>query len=899
MHRFRRLARLAGTRFTSLASAVAASAAVAVPAALAAPGPDPGPDPGPGQLTATSPTVDYAPTFTGNGLLGVRVPATGQGYAPGSVPALSELAGFYAQPSGGVQQRASIPTWSTLSFSDGGQAFSLSAGTTTGWRQTLDLRTGVVTTRARWSAPDGHVTDLAYAVLADRALSHIGLVRLTLTPHWSGTASVTDLIDGTPATLSTQTGKGWAAHTDWVSIQAQGTGITVGLASRLGLSADIRPATTEVDQSTPQSVGQQLTFPVRAGRTYVIAKYVGVESSQDAVDPRAAAQHQAAGADRSGFARLLRANDAAWAKLWAGRIDVLGDPGLAAAVSASEFYLWSSIRPGIAWSISPAGLSSNGYNGHIFWDAETWMFPALVAQHPDLAAGIDAYRYARLRAAEQHAATTGYAGARFPWESALDGTEQIPPPSFVNSEGIYEQHITADVALAQWQYFLATGDRRWLATRGWPVLSKAAAFWASRATLGSDGAYHIDGVTGPDEDNPDVNDEVYTNVAAAGTLQDAINAARVLRVSVPASWASIAARLVVPTDSRQGIHPEFSGYLGQQVKQADVTLLQYPWGDPMPAGIAQGDLDYYVPRTDPGGPSMTDAISSIDSAALGSPGCASYVYTERSYEPFIRDVFDQFSETRSGGAFTFTTGIGGFLQEFLYGYSGLRLGSTTVSLAPSLTGQLGGIVLRDLAWHGRLFTVAIGPRTSTVTLQRGSAMRIGTPAGARRLTRRHALILATRRPDLIATSDTVRCGAATASSSQPGAPPLAAVDGSPATDWAPVSLPATLTVPVAGGAGATISHATLQWGQEWIPAFLPNAGGPPVPVLTLRAADYAIQVSIDGRTWRTVATVTGRVTGTEDTVTFAPTRAVYVRVQITGAAGDQLPLLDELAVPRG
>src|SRR5437588_9296318 len=94
-------------------------------------------------LTATSPGGSYAPTFTGNGLLGVRVPPAGQGYAPGTVPSQSELAGFYAQPPSGVQQRANIPSWSTLSLVDGGTPFSLSAGTTSGWRQSIDLRTGV------------------------------------------------------------------------------------------------------------------------------------------------------------------------------------------------------------------------------------------------------------------------------------------------------------------------------------------------------------------------------------------------------------------------------------------------------------------------------------------------------------------------------------------------------------------------------------------------------------------------------------------------------------------------------------------------------------------------------------------------------------------------------------
>jgi len=159
-------------------------------------------------LLATDTGPMYAPTFTGNGELGVRVPPVGEGYAGGSVPAVSELAGFYAQPPGGVQQRANIPTWSTLSYSDGGQAFALSAGHIDHWRQSINLRTGVIMTSAQWTAPDGHVTDLSYQVLTDRARQDVGLVRLVLTPRWTGTATVSDTIDGAPATMSTQVGKG-------------------------------------------------------------------------------------------------------------------------------------------------------------------------------------------------------------------------------------------------------------------------------------------------------------------------------------------------------------------------------------------------------------------------------------------------------------------------------------------------------------------------------------------------------------------------------------------------------------------------------------------------------------------------------------------------------------------
>jgi trehalose/maltose hydrolase-like predicted phosphorylase len=861
-------------------------------------------------LTANSPGGTYAPTFTGNGMLGVRVPPSGQGYAAGTVPAQSELAGFYGQVSGdpkpanNVQQRANIPTWSTLTFGENGNTFAVPGAGVSGWRQSIDLHTGIVTTTAKWTAPDGHATDLTYQVLTDRANPNVGLVRLQFTPSWSGVATVTDAIDGTADTtatpeLTSQVTKGWnvAARQDWVTLETKGTGIQATLASQLQVSSNVLPTTTQTDQTTDQSVGQQLGFPVQSGQTYTITKYVGVESSQDTADTTTAAQGQAASAAGTGWDSLLAANKSAWAELWSGWIEVRGNRTLATDVNASEFYLWSSTRDGVDWSVSPAGLSSNGYDGHIFWDAETWMYPSLLAQHPDLAAGMDAYRFQRLSEAEQHATATGYAGARFPWESALDGTEQIPPPTSVNSEGLYEQHITADIALAQWQYYLVTANKTWLAQQGWPVLSGAAAFWASRAQLGSDGKYHIDGVTGPDEENPNVNDEAYTNVGAMRTLQDAVAAAQVLGITPPASWSTIASGLVVPVEATLNIHPEFSGYGGQLVKQADVTLLQYPWNYAMPPKLARSDINYYVPRTDPGGPSMSDAVNLIDNAALGTPGCASYVYTERSYQPFIRDVFHQFSETKTGGAFTFMTGIGGFLQEFLYGYSGMRWNSNNVALNPSLNGQIGGVVLHNLQWQGRTFTVAIGQQHTTVTLQSGAPLPIQTPVGVRRVSRGHALMLTTRRPDLIASSDLVRCNPVTASSSQPGAPALAAVDGSSATDWEPTSVRSTLTARIAGLA-SPIRTVTLRWGRQWPAAPAPNVPPPPTPVIVLRPVSYAVLVSNNGHSWRRVAIVSGHAGRVLDTLHLNGVKARFVRIRVRAASSKKLPMLQELTATR-
>jgi hypothetical protein len=367
--------------------------------------------------------------------------------------------------------------------------------------------------------------------------------------------------------------------------------------------------------------------------------------------------------------------------------------------------------------------------------------------------------------------------------------------------------------------------------------------------------------------------------------------------SAPASWTKIANGLVVLYDPGSGVNPEYSGYQGQMVKQADVTMLYYPWQYASSPTSPQADLNYYVPRTDPGGPSMSDAVNSVDTSALGSPGCASYVYTQRSVEPFISDPFDQFSETRTGGAFTFTTGIGGFLQQFLYGYPGLRWSDSSVQLDPSLTSQLGGLVVRDLAWHGTRFTIAIGAATTTVSVRSGPALPVTIRGTSHTITPGTTLTVPTRRPDLMPTTDLARCQPATATSAQPGADPLAAVDGSPATGWQPEQITATFTVPLAHA--AVINRATLEWGRQWPPQPAPNVHPPAGPVKTLRASSYDLVASVNGKNWTVIASITGRTTGTRDVLTFPPVHARYVGVRITAATYNTPPILEQLTVPSG
>jgi F5/8 type C domain-containing protein len=93
-----------------------------------------------------------------------------------------------------------------------------------------------------------------------------------------------------------------------------------------------------------------------------------------------------------------------------------------------------------------------------------------------------------------------------------------------------------------------------------------------------------------------------------------------------------------------------------------------------------------------------------------------------------------------------------------------------------------------------------------------------------------------------------------------------------------------------------VNAATVRWGQQWPEPPGPNQPPAPGPVITVRASDYALQTSMDGHTWTTVAEVHGNTKDTVDKLTFEPTRARYLRVSITKASGATMPMLQELTV---
>ncbi|MGY0492021.1 discoidin domain-containing protein [Streptomyces sp. WG-D5] len=800
--------------------------------------------------------------YVGNGYLGARVPPTGAGYArtggegaktgwPLYTPPYDGafVSGLYGRGPKHTAHReavAALPTWTALDVHAHGETYG-PGSRTTGYRQTLDLRCGVVRTDVTWVHRDGSRTDLTYEVLADRARPHVGAVRLRVTPHWSGTVTVTDRIDDRGARRVTGTGSGPAGkRTAVVGFRTDGSGTEGAVASTLR-----SPGRTHTARRVEGGLGsrQSADFRAAAGHSYDVTKFVGVDTALTSKDPRGDAVRASRRAAAAGWRALRRGHDAAWRQLWAADIETPGRRALQEQLRASQYGLLSSLRPGARDSIAPTGLSSDNYAGMVFWDAETWMFPSLLATRPELAEPVLEYRYRTRGAAADNALRTSQKGLMYPWTSASSGALWKECQSWNPPHCVTQNHLMGDIALAAWQYYQATGDRDWLRERGWPLLKGLATYWSSRATPNEkDGSYSVKDVAGPDEYSNGVDDGVYTNAVAATSLRDATKAARLVGAAAPAEWNRIADRLRIPYDRDRKVFLQYAGYdidKGADIKQADAVLLLYPLGwEPMPKGAAAATLDHYAAHTDRDGPAMTDSVHAVAAAGIGEPGCSAYTFLERASRPFFRGPFGTFSESRgekagAGDALAgtpaqdFLTGKGGFLQVFTHGLTGMRLtDGDAVRLDPMLPPQLArGVNVRGLTWRGRTYDVEIGAEATRVRLTGGAPFAVETPGGRKTVTGA-GLTLPTRRPDLAPTTDAARCKPAEATSEEAGQYAGAAVDGNPATTWRPAKPGASLTVDLGGirpvhrveVAGAEeFRLETSTDGKTWVPF---EAGAP-------------------------------------------------------------------------
>ena len=440
---------------------------------------------------------------------------------------------------------------------------------------------------------------------------------------------------------------------------------------------------------------------LKAGETYRFAVVGTVISSAHTVDAHNEAERLTIYAALERTERLLRRHRADWDKLWASDIVIDGPVEDARAVHSAMYHLYSFAREGTAFSLSPMGLSGLGYNGHVFWDTELWMYPPLLVLHPEIARSLLEFRYRLLDEAKQNAFEHGYKGAMYPWESTTTGQEETPVWALT---GPFQQHISGCVGWAAWQYYLVTKDREWLRTRGWPILKEVADFWASRVERNGPGQYDIDNVIGANEWQENIDNNAFTNGMAKTVLAYAADAAKELGLTPDPDWMLVAANIPILKFS-DGTTRENATYDGVAIKQADVNLLAYPLKVITDPAQIKKDLDYYEPRMAKDGPAMGNAILAVSAARAGDAARAYDLWT-KSFKPNEVPPFGVLAETAGGTNPYFATGAGGFLQATLMGFGGLDITPQgVVQLKTKLPKQWKSLTITGIGSERKTFTV--------------------------------------------------------------------------------------------------------------------------------------------------------------------------------------------------
>jgi trehalose/maltose hydrolase-like predicted phosphorylase len=703
------------------------------------------------RLTATARDLArYYPTYLANGYLSMTTSLRG------TSATLSQAAAVMDYTPEDVSRPAAIPSWNEIDYFDGADWLNtgaVSAATHLGYRQTLDMHAGLLETRYEWRS-SSHATRIAVTSFVSGTEPHLGVTSMELRPAFDGrirlrfTLSVLSrpkrlplarlsaaefsalaraseqagLISGGrrdaiwyPGTVEVADAGGDAGSAMlWIEGKAS-FGRPVALAVAMGLPRTPKPLHAEVTRSS-EGVWLQIEIQVQRGRNYRFSKFAIVSSppwgggvEEDLAAARAARE--------TGFGRLRERQVAAWRELWRTDVRVGGSRELQRKIHSDLFYLLENVAPGTSSAVGACGFSPN-YFGHVFWDNDFWVFPALLLLHPQRALALIEFRQRTLPQALERAAARGFAGAMYPWEAdPWTGAEVTPSFAVANAER--EVHVNGAVALAQWQYYLATLDARWLRERAYPVIAAVADFWASRASFNPlRRRYELLHVTSPEEDYTDVDNEIYTNLVAQRSLLAALSAAARLGVDPHPLWREVGEQLYTPTAGEGGVYHDFDPRTPHDKKTSwmasSLPMLSIPaLGFTAPPEVLRGlfqQAQSAVGQVREKANQMILVMMAIEAATVGeSRSFADLIGGAGGNDPFLRPPFNVRSETPQNDSLYLLSTSGGFLQAFLYGLTGLRIEESGLKaqFPPVLPRELAYLHLVNVHFRGRAYTIRL------------------------------------------------------------------------------------------------------------------------------------------------------------------------------------------------
>lgn len=643
------------------------------------------------------------------------------------------------------------------------EPLDLRYGRTLAHHQVLDLRAGTLRRSTEWESPTGRRIRVSTERLVSFSQRSIAAIRYQVEPLDGAIQLViqSDLLANEPieregndprvaAALRSPLSSEFTSCGDyWAVLVHQTRRSGLRLAAAMDHELDVHAGMRSGIRVEEDLARLTLAVDIGASETLVLTKYLSYDWSGRRSAPALRAQVDAAlsGALQTGWAGLLAEQRAYLDDFWAtADIELDGDPELQQAARFALFHVLQAGARGESRAIPGKGLTGPGYDGHSFWDSESFVLPVLTYTVPEAARDALGWRHSTLDTARARATALGLRGAAFPWRS-INGAEC----SAYWPAGTAAFHVNADVADAVVRYLGATNDEEFAAGPGAELLVETARLWVSVGHHDAHGGFRIDGVTGPDEYSAVVDNNVYTNLMAQRNLFAAADvcdrwpqAARRLEVSDAevASWRGAGEKMVLPYDQMLDIHPQserftehaewdfeatpaesyplllnypyFDIYRKQVVKQADLVLAMHLRGDAFTSGQKARNFAYYEQRTVRDS-SLSACTQAVIAAEVGHLDLAYDYFAEAA----LTDLHDLHRNVRNG---VHIASLAGAWIATVAGFGGMRDHDQTLSFAPRLPPKLTRISFR-MCYRDSRFAVEIRAAEATYRLISGPQVR--------------------------------------------------------------------------------------------------------------------------------------------------------------------------------
>ena len=645
------------------------------------------------------------------------------------------------------------------------EPFDLRYGRMHHHERVLDLQAGTLTREVEWESPAGRmvkVRSVRMVSLTQRAIAAIRYeVEVLDAPALLVVQSELVANEALPA-RDDDDPRVEAALTDPLVAEQHRSGDTgatlvhqtrtSGLRVAAAMDHEVTgPEGLKISSESTEDIGRTTVIArLEPGQTLSIVKYLayGWSSRRSLSAIHDQVRAALAAARYTGWPGLLAEQREYLDDFWlTADIEIDGDAELQQAVRFAIFHVIQAGARAERRAIGAKGLTGPGYDGHTFWDTETFCLQLLSHVAPEAAADALRWRQSILPPARERAEQLGLKGAAFPWRT-IRGQEC----SGYWPAGTGAFHINADIADAVRRHVAATGDVDFEREVGLELLVETARLWRSLGHHDSAGQFRIDGVTGPDEYTAVVDNNVYTNLMAQLNLRVAADtAARHGRAAAKfgvnaeetASWRDAASAMRIPYDESLGVHPQSEGFTDHQVWDFENTkpdmyplLLNVPYFDLYRKQVSkQADLvlamqlcpDAFTDEQTVRNFAYYEAITVRDSSLSA---CTQSVMAARTghldlafdylAESALVDLNDLAGNSDHG---VHIASMAGTWIAVVAGFGGMRCESGGLRFGPRLPAALSRISF-GLRWQGRQLRVQIRPDEAEYQLVSGPPMRL-------------------------------------------------------------------------------------------------------------------------------------------------------------------------------